>query len=127
MDEARQSGYSVELHYVSLSDPQLAVDRVSDRVAEGGHGIPEQDIRRRFERSHKNLPEAISRADSATLYDNSTPENPHEVVAELTRDEYQFSKDAPHWAKGAAEQAAKLDHARAQTGTELDRAHARSP
>jgi len=45
----------VELLYLVLPDPELARQRVAERVAHGGHDIPDQDIERRFYRSSSNL------------------------------------------------------------------------
>ncbi len=39
------------LHYLGLSDPEIAVTQVRQRVAKGGHNIPEDVVRRRFSRS----------------------------------------------------------------------------
>ena len=46
----QQAGYRVSLHFIELPSADFAVQRVAMRVAAGGHGIPEADIRRRFER-----------------------------------------------------------------------------
>jgi predicted ABC-type ATPase len=43
-------GYRVSLHFIEIESADLAVRRVAERVAHGGHGIPEADIRRRFVR-----------------------------------------------------------------------------
>lgn len=43
-------GYTVELHFIEVPDADFAVRRVAQRVALGGHNIPEVDIRRRYER-----------------------------------------------------------------------------
>jgi predicted ABC-type ATPase len=51
----KSSGYRTHLVYLWLPDPAVAVDRVRARVAHGGHGIPEADIRRRFYRSVANF------------------------------------------------------------------------
>jgi predicted ABC-type ATPase len=48
-------GYDSELLYLWLPDVSLAVQRVRDRVARGGHDIPEADIRRRYDRGLTNL------------------------------------------------------------------------
>lgn len=47
----KRNGYRVELVYLKLPDADMSVARVARRVAEGGHGIPEAVIRRRFELS----------------------------------------------------------------------------
>ena len=43
-------GFRVVLHFIQLASAEEAVRRVAARVAAGGHGIPEPDIRRRFQR-----------------------------------------------------------------------------
>lgn len=45
---AKTQGYNVTLVYFWLSSPELAIARVKRRVAEGGHNIPEEVIRRRY-------------------------------------------------------------------------------
>nr|VFJ92782.1 MAG: Predicted ABC-type ATPase [Candidatus Kentron sp. LFY] len=51
----KRSGYGIILYYFSLPSVEIAIDRVRYRVRQGGHGIPEFIIRRRFERSRTNL------------------------------------------------------------------------
>ena len=65
-------GYRVELYYLRLPSSDVAVDRVRRRVREGGHNIPEDVIRRRFELGWRNflfLYRDI--VDAWELYDNS--------------------------------------------------------
>lgn len=52
----RQAGYAVWLYYLEVEAADLSVMRVAQRVAAGGHGIPEHDIRRRVARSSKLWP-----------------------------------------------------------------------
>lgn len=51
----RQDGYRANLMFVSLSSPELAIERVRHRVASGGHNIPEETIRRRYRKGIKNF------------------------------------------------------------------------
>jgi predicted ABC-type ATPase len=44
----KHSGYLVKIIFLELTSADLAVKRVADRVAQGGHDIPEMVIRRRF-------------------------------------------------------------------------------
>jgi predicted ABC-type ATPase len=55
IEKLKNEGYQVSLLYVYLDTPDLAVDRVKIRVQEGGHNIPEPDIRRRYYRSKLNF------------------------------------------------------------------------
>lgn len=49
--EWKANGFTVELFYVRLESPDISVSRVKTRVLKGGHYIPENVIRRRFQRS----------------------------------------------------------------------------
>ena len=48
-------GYRVAIIYLRLPSAEHAVERVAQRVAEGGHDIPESVVRRRFVRSWANF------------------------------------------------------------------------
>ncbi|MFG0247402.1 MAG: zeta toxin family protein [Phycisphaeraceae bacterium JB051] len=62
-------GYQVHLIFLQLSSVELAVQRVKYRVAQGGHNIPEPDIRRRYERGIDNFAKQYrSTVDSWQLY-----------------------------------------------------------
>src|SRR5688572_23794434 len=47
---AIENSYDIELHYLWLAKAEQAIARVRQRVREGGHDVPEPDIRRRFAR-----------------------------------------------------------------------------
>ena len=98
MDTALRSGYRVVLHYVSVISPDQALDRICNRVALGGHDVPEADARRRFARSHASLPAAIARAHEAMLYDNTDPDRPHREVAILRDGAWWIAGTVPGWA-----------------------------
>ena len=101
MGAARREDYWIILHCVSVGSPELALDRIRNRVAFGGHDVPEADVRRRFVRSHANLPAAISRADIALLYDNTDPDRPHQEVAILRKTTSWIAEAVPDWATAA--------------------------
>jgi predicted ABC-type ATPase len=44
-------GYEVELYYLRLSTVEVSLERIEQRVKNGGHNIPEEVARRRFDRS----------------------------------------------------------------------------
>ena len=52
---AQELGYKVTLLFIWLDSPETAIQRVADRVAEGGHNIPENVIERRYHRGISNL------------------------------------------------------------------------
>jgi predicted ABC-type ATPase len=54
----------------------LHIARVRARVAAGGHDIPEQTIRERYNRSRQNLIEVMPSLTELRLYDNSQDADP---------------------------------------------------
>ncbi|HTN46565.1 MAG TPA: zeta toxin family protein [Flavipsychrobacter sp.] len=55
VQQAKESGYHVTLLYFWLHSPEQAKARVADRVAKGGHHIPEETIERRYYRGIRNF------------------------------------------------------------------------
>lgn len=55
IQQAQVQGYKVSLIYFWLNSPELAIGRVRRRVSEGGHDIPEEVIRRRYQAGIDNL------------------------------------------------------------------------
>ena len=79
--EAKANGYTVTLIYLWLSSPEMAIARVRDRVAAGGHNTPEPIIRRRYLMGLKYFfDEYIPECDRWILADNS--KSPFTVIAE---------------------------------------------
>lgn len=71
----RKSGYHVSLFFLALPTAEFAVARVAERVRQGGHHIPEDVIRRRFEAGRRNFDERYRTAvDAWALYDNAGEE-----------------------------------------------------
>jgi predicted ABC-type ATPase len=70
----RAAGYHVKLVFLSLPTPGLAIARVQSRVAQGGHNVPDEVVRRRFGAGLRNF-ENVYRdlVDSWTFYENSGP------------------------------------------------------
>ncbi len=74
IERAKNQGYYVNLLFFWLESPELAIERVTTRVAEGGHDIPKATIIRRYHRGIKNLFEwYYDICNSIAIYDNSTP------------------------------------------------------
>ncbi len=70
--EWQTAGYRIEIVFLWLPSPEIALRRVAMRVREGGHGVPPADVRRRFVRGWRNFRSVYSTlADDWALYDNS--------------------------------------------------------
>ena len=71
IDGWHSDGYDVRLIFISLPSVETAIMRVATRVRQGGHHIPEDTIRRRFELGWRNFNAVYrTRVDSWQLYDN---------------------------------------------------------
>lgn len=71
---ARAAGYKTYLYFVCTNSAELNVARVRSRVASGGHAVPEDKIRERYDRCLELAPEAIANSYRAYIFDNSGPE-----------------------------------------------------
>ena len=69
--DAMQRGVQVQIFYCGLTSPELHIERVRERVALGGHDIPEEKIRDRFVRSAYNVMRLIPGCHQLVVLDNS--------------------------------------------------------
>ena len=69
---AHKRGYIVNIIYFWLESPELAINRVAERVSKGGHNIPTDIILRRYSKGINNLFNLfMDEVDVWTIYDNS--------------------------------------------------------
>ena len=72
LKSAKTAGFIIELHYLRLPTVEMAVRRVRQRVAKGGHFVPPDDIRRRYVRSLSLLREHyLPLADTWFIWDSA--------------------------------------------------------
>jgi len=55
INEWKRQDYEIIIYFLKIPSVEFAIERVKLRVARGGHNIPEQDIRRRFDRGWANF------------------------------------------------------------------------
>ena len=68
----KSQGYEIIIYFLKLPSVDLAIERVRFRVSQGGHNIPEDIIRRRFDKSWKNFQEIYKQlANSWSVFDTS--------------------------------------------------------
>lgn len=107
--QAAQKTHQLNVWFLGLESVELHLKRVAQRVAKGGHPIPETDIRRRWIGSHENLIRLIPFATTLRVFDNSI-EVPADGVPEpilllsiddgdLTHPGPEQLRDTPAWAK----------------------------
>ncbi len=102
---AKSRGWNIGLTYIGLSTPDLAIKRVRIRRRKGGHYVPVADVRRRYERSLRNLPFFFRLADAVFVLDNSSTKHPMKMVLEARHGEVMFrARRLPIWLRGSLEQ-----------------------
>jgi predicted ABC-type ATPase len=96
---AVDQGFLVRLLYICVSNPEWSIQRVRERVARGGHDIPDEDIRRRYDRSLANAQQLVKIVDEVLAYDNTSGE-PKLVFEMQAGTVVRAAADLPRWAAG---------------------------
>ncbi|MCC5840235.1 MAG: zeta toxin family protein [Opitutales bacterium] len=107
--EAVRGGHLLNVWFCGLDSPERHIARVRARVARGGHAIPEEKIRERWDGSRKNLIRLLPLIHHLRLYDNSFEAPPTEgqgprpvLLLEMKSGKIIAPADlsgAPDWAK----------------------------
>lgn len=84
ISDAVSMGYIVHLHAILLP-VDVTVARVAERVGLGGHDVPEQKIRERYDRLWGLVARARAIADRADFFDNSIAGQPFRLVSRYER------------------------------------------
>lgn len=96
LKELKEEGYRVSLIFLWLDSVNLAVERVRERVRMGGHNIPEETIRRRYDRGLKNLFELyIPVANAWSVRDTSFAQS--NEIARYTEETGEIIIDEERW------------------------------
>ena len=101
LQSAKKVGYEINLLFVWISSPDQAVERVAQRVKQGGHDIPEVDIRRRYNRGLTNFFGLyLPVADTILVIDNSSTESgAKKIIAKKDIDSQLEIIDIENWRK----------------------------
>jgi predicted ABC-type ATPase len=97
---AQKAGYHVYLYIIGTEDANINVERIRNRVHNGGHPVPEDKTRGRYERTMSNLKEALHLADRVYFFDNSgTSDTPaYQYFAEKREGRLRVTgTTVPHW------------------------------
>jgi predicted ABC-type ATPase len=92
LEKAEAGGLQTAMLYFSVRDPSICLERISRRVAEGGHDVPEPVVRRRFDRSLNHLPAYRAQCDLWRIYEAS--EARPVLALEGVRRDIRFRDDA---------------------------------
>jgi predicted ABC-type ATPase len=95
--ELKARGYRFRLHYLWMPSADLAVTRVAERVSLGGHNVPEDTIRRRYENGLRNFFRVYAPlAERWRFYDNRG-RNAARLIAEGSANETTNVEDNEIW------------------------------
>jgi predicted ABC-type ATPase len=98
--DAKLAGWNVGLVYVGVRSADLAIHRVEQRIISGGHSVPVEDVRRRYERSLENLAIVYQLSDLVLVFDNSSSKREMRRVLEVHSGEITFKdRKLPEWVK----------------------------
>lgn len=84
IDDAKAKGYEIRLYFVALANADTSGKRVAHRVRQGGHDIPTEVLRRRFDPILANAVVASQKVDRFELIDNERWESKPILVIETT-------------------------------------------
>lgn len=76
LESALSAGLDVRIWYIGLKSPELHIARVAERVKHGGHDIPADKIRERYDSSRRNLIKLLPRLTEVRIFDNSEDADP---------------------------------------------------
>lgn len=96
IQRAPDVGYAVTLHVVVIPE-DLCVARVADRVHNGGHSVPEDKIRSRYQRLWPLVASAVRQVSVAHLYDNSRAAEPVRLMATFRNGQITSIDRLPNW------------------------------
>lgn len=99
IDTAKRLGYKVGIIYVGIDNAELAIQRISNRVSKGGHGVSDSDVRQRFFTSLNNLNAVAGKCDGILFFDNTNIFRP---VAAMTNQKLRLVNSIdplPSWFK----------------------------
>ncbi len=71
VQRAKSLDYRTRIYFITTLEPQICIDRIKYRVVEGGHNIDDEDVLRRYERSHQNFLNTAHQIDDIFVFDNS--------------------------------------------------------
>ena len=96
--EAKSLGYKIHLLFIALETPERCIMRIQNRVAQGGHFIPDADVKRRYARSMERAAQALQLADVARFYDNTEDDTRIVLIARAGRVVWR-AETLPKWVR----------------------------
>jgi predicted ABC-type ATPase len=95
---ALERSFFTRLFYICLDNPERSIQRVRERVAQGGHDVPDLDVRRRYARSLANAGPVLRLVHQGLVFDNSGAE-PRPVFEMRGGRVVSLTDEIPGWAE----------------------------
>ncbi len=100
--QAKAFGYEIILVWIHLENTELNNARVSQRVQQGGHNVPEEKVTQRVPRLLRNIQKVIPLCDRVYALENSLCDQPYRKVFTQINGELEiFMEPFPIWAMNA--------------------------
>ncbi len=103
MQAAKNKGFKITTIFIGLSSAELSHLRVQQRVTEGGHNVPPEDIERRYPKIIKNFPEMLKISDISAVFDNSG-KNPFKLIFLMDESKFWIFHRYPKWLNKSLEE-----------------------
>ena len=100
IDKAKELGYELQLFYIGVNNPEIAKERIRNRVEKGGHNIADEIVEKRYYESLKNLKQVITKFDEVYLYDNSIK---YKHIFSFINNKILYKDKNVNWSKDAIE------------------------
>lgn len=92
--KARERDYFIRLYYVGVNNCDESISRIANRVKKGGHNIPSDDVKRRFEKRFEDLIKILPYCNEVIFFDN---ENGFTEKAEYKNGSLIFKGQPTEW------------------------------
>ena len=105
LGRARALGYEIILVLMHLEHTDLNKARISQRVAEGGHNVPDEKVEQRIPRTLAQVKKAIPLCDQVRVMDNSSSDNPFiPVVSIIVGQTIRHFHPLPEWVRNLVDE-----------------------
>ena len=94
---ARSNQFRTYMYFVATDGPDINIERIRSRVADGGHDVPIDKVRSRYHRSLGLVRDAIRHCDRAFFFDTSKAESWYFAEATNGTELYLKSDEMPNW------------------------------
>lgn len=102
---AREKSYYIRLYYIGVNSLEESLSRIENRVKKGGHDIPDDDVKRRYEKRFEDLARILPFCNEVQLFDN---ENGFVYVGEYRNGQlFTVGNYLPDWIKALKEYLSK--------------------